>query len=891
MPVTKVISSREGKKIVLSSKVQTPPTPSSTPTTPAYPTISAVWDVVGADNLRELNIDPAFVVQDKMSMLLYDLFLRNDRGNIAKLLLEFPSPIPPKKVKLPKPIPQKTSSASQYIELVNPSEYKNTTAVNVKAPTANSHPSCAGMSFINDDGTYNMALACYCAGSIAGKFPPPSFSLEGNLNTIFSTNNFNTKMSVIYKRCKPYITSGDCLYSGFCKGIRFNTDYSFDQDRFAAFGIKQSTYSPYKLARAYNIVPISPQSIVRNVNLFYMARDIEDYSFRLSSLFRGFPNRSLTDGRYLQFPILDLPFLRMQFVFRGKKTEESMLIAKYISFSQKPDGRMYPNKMYFPVLFLRDRVLNENYSVFAGLPGKNGKHLPLYNTFGLERIEKAETVVICGTIEDADAMQRYDERNSKCAYTAFVCDPLLQGHKDWSQVDFSPLKGKRVEFLISNHSGRDIKEERNRIHGLYHHLKQLQRPKIKEFCFRERIVEYPSDCLQNLTDYYNAYWKQRSKVVSMKTYSETDFLNLVASPNGELPADIKPEGKDEETSLRELASDIEKSMSHQKTISIAESSKKQSGRPKHSNLTAEKTLLRPFIRRGCTTILTGNPEIEKRGFAISLAAQVAGSKSEFLKDRFWTRCLSSNGMKTGYKVAYWVFDDISQDDIRLQRNCFARGLSSEQDNNLIIEPARSFRKRDCESLKVELEKYTSQEIPHHPIDFLIIDSLVSFAKSPTPAKIFSAFEELIRLKDELPGLAILVLHHNSKDCKPDGILFDMPRAIIEMSRDSNSVLDDIKDPVKISVIKHGNEQSGIDIVPFEIKLDGDQFVVTNNSDWPPEKVQKLVIREYKHNHLEPYSNTDIGRLLGVSRKVIEGIWGDGAEKEAQLLWNDLKGKF
>ena len=119
----------------------------------------------------------------------------------------------------------------------------------------------------------------------------------------------------------------------------------------------------------------------------------------------------------------------------------------------------------------------------------------------------------------------------------------------------------------------------------------------------------------------------------------------------------------------------------------------------------------------------------------------------------------------------------------------------------------------------------------------------------------------------------------------------MPRAIIEMSRDSNSVLDDIKDPVKISVIKHGNEQSGIDIVPFEIKLDGDQFVVTNNSDWPPEKVQKLVIREYKHNHLEPYSNTDIGRLLGVSRKVIEGIWGDGAEKEAQLLWNDLKGKF
>ena len=781
-------------------------------------------------------------------MLLYDLFLRNDRGNMDKLLLKFPSPIPPKKVKLPKPIPQKTSSASQHIELVNPLMFKDTPATNIKAPSGNT-PGTIGF-------------------------------------------NFNTTMSVIYNRCKPYITGEDCLYSGFCRGIRFNTDYYLDQDRFAAFGIKQSTYSPYKLARAYNIVPLSPQSIIRNINnLFYMAQNIEDYSNRLSKLFCGFPNRSLMDGMYLQFPIFELPSFRMQFVFRGKRPEESMLVAKYISFSHGPDERVYPDKQYFPVLFLRDRVFNENYSVFAGLPGKEGKYLPLYNTFGLERIEKAETVVICGTIEDADAMQRYDEQNPKNAYTAIVCDLLEWVHKDWSQVDFSPLKGKRVEFLISNHSGLDIKADRTRIHALYHYLKRLQRPKIKEFCFRERIVEYPSDCLQNLTDYFNAYWRQRSKVVSMKTYSETDFLNLVASPNGELPVDIKSEGKDEETSLRELASEIEKSMSHQKTISIAESSKKQSGRPKHQNFTAEKTLLRPFIRRGCTTILTGNPEIEKRGFAISLAAQVAGSKSEFLKDRFWTRCLSSNGMKTGYKVAYWVFDDISQDDIRLQCNCFARGLSSEQDNNLIIEPARSFRKRDCESLKVELEKYTSQGMSDHPVDFLIIDSLVSFAKSPTPAKIFSAFEELILLKDELRGLAILVLHHNSKDCKPDGILFDMPRAIIEMSRDSNSVLDDIKDPVKISVIKHGNEQSGIDIVPFEIKLDGDQFVVTNNSDWPPEKVQKLVIREYKHNHLEPYSNRDIGRLLGVSRKVIEGIWGDGAEKEAQLLWNDLKGKF
>ena len=805
---------------------QTPLIPST------YATINEVWDVVGSDNIHEKEVD-SIVVRDKMSMLLYALFLNNDLDGIAKMLQKMPVPPSTNDVKTSASTTGGTSFADN---VVNPLE--NT---------------LADQSFITEP-------------------------IKSVLN-IGSTMPMSKPIPTISERCKSYIMSGDCLRSNFAGGVSFNSDYISEKDRFDALGMKSTAYSFYKLSKIYSIIPVSQQSVAANANnLFYMAPDLDDYSSKLSRLLSGFPNRSL-NGNHLQFPIFDLPTFRMQFFFRGKKPEESMMVAKNIFFTFGPNGEPYLNKQYLPVIFLRDSKFNEVYSVFAGLPGKDGNKLPLYNTYGVERIKQAESVVICGTIEDADAMQRYDTKNKKCAYIAFVCD-----RGEFDQVDFTPLKGKRVEFLISNHGNKTIEKERRRIYDLCNHLKRLQRPRIKDFSFRERVVQYPSDRLQSQTDYCNAYLMQKPRVISQKTYSETDFLMLLANQNGEVSIVPKPEKKDEAPSRSESAIKKEKCTKN--------ALKKSSGRPKHLNLTAEKTLLRPFIRRGCTTVLTGDPGIGKSRFAIALAAQVAGSKAEFLKDRFWTRCLPSNGEKSGYKVVYWVFDDVDQDDIFLQRNYFAKGLNSDQEKNLIIEPARSIRKRDSENLKEELKKYASMGTPDHPVDFLIVDTLLSFAR--TPAKIFSAFEELVRLKDEMPGLAILVLHHNSKEGNPFGGILstNMPRVIIEMQRDNTSVLDDLEDPITINVIKHSNEHYGIDVVPFEIKLVNDHFAVTNNTDMPQKNVEQLIIYEYKHNRLESYSNTDIGRLLGVPRSKIEKIWNaDGVKENTQILWEDTKRKL
>jgi len=752
--------------------------------------IRDVWDVVGADNIPEFPVDN-IVLQDKMSMLLYGIFLRDDEDRAAELLQK------------------------QVIDM----------------PAGGNQP---------------MLL----------DWTTPPFK-PGKKN---------------FTKLKSYIVLPNYLYARFSFAVRFNVDYGRMDYQMEALGVKQSSYSNYKLDKAYNIIPL-PFTNSNEDTLVVKALDINEYEQCLIGHFEtGFPYY-LKDKTHARFPVFESSSLKMQFIFRGKTPQESMLVAKDISFCSVPNSpHLCPSKHYYPVLFLRDNC-GDVYSVFAGLPGKKEKYLPLYNALGIERIEKAESVVICGTIEDADAMQRYAEekKDKKKAFTAFVCDP---GNLD--QVDFSPLKGKKVVLLISNHGGIPIEEERKRVHALYVHLKEMpQRPRIKGFSFIEREVKYPQN-ISTLEEYYNAYAYPKSKVVKKKEYTEAEFV-------------ARFETLSNMSASNEQTESVETDAGESASTSLSKT--RHPGRPRHRNLTAEKTILRPFIRRGCTTVLTGDPGIGKSRFTIALAAQVAGSKKEFLTDRLWTRCLPAKDEKSGFKVVYWVFDDVNQDDIDLQRNFFARGLSKDQEKNLIIEPARSIMKRDCESLKEELKKYSSRGTPNHPVDLLIVDTLLSFARSP--AKIFSAFEELVRLKDELPGLAILLIHHNSKEGNPFGgvLATNMPRVIIEMKRDNPSVTDDLRDPITVNIIKHSNEHFGIDVVPFEIRLDGDHFIVTNNPDLPQDTIKKLVIYEYKTNLLEQYSSTDIGRLLGVPRKRIEKVWNKDVEAEAKDLWNNLRIKL
>ena len=149
-----------------------------------------------------------------------------------------------------------------------------------------------------------------------------------------------------------------------------------------------------------------------------------------------------------------------------------------------------PNcKAFLPVIFLRGKD-GTPYLSFAGLPTtlskkiRYKKYLPLFN---IKKIQKAKTIVMCGSVEDADALQK-SNNNKDIAFTTFVCDP-----KRFEQVDFSPIKGKSVIFLISNHSGKSQDDEYKAIKDIYQYLtNELKRIAIKEFGFLQRFVKYDS---------------------------------------------------------------------------------------------------------------------------------------------------------------------------------------------------------------------------------------------------------------------------------------------------------------------------------------------------------------------------------------------------------------
>ena len=169
--------------------------------------IRDVWEVVGADNIPEFPVDN-IVLQDKMSMLLYGIFLRDDEDRAAELLQK------------------------QVIDM----------------PAGGNQP---------------MLL----------DWTTPPFK-PGKKN---------------FTKLKSYIVLPNYLYARFSLAVRFNVDYGRMDYQMEALGIKQSSYSNYKLDKAYNIIPL-PFTNSNKDTLVVKALDINEYEQRLIGFCEtGFP--------------------------------------------------------------------------------------------------------------------------------------------------------------------------------------------------------------------------------------------------------------------------------------------------------------------------------------------------------------------------------------------------------------------------------------------------------------------------------------------------------------------------------------------------------------------------------------------------------------------------
>ena len=185
--------------------------------------------------------------------------------------------------------------------------------------------------------------------------------------------------------------------------------------------IQPSLYSDYKLDIAYSTIPL-PLSSLNKSYFTTEYSDISAYAKSFEGFFAmGFP-RILSSE--FHFPLFDSASsaIRLNYIFKGKTPEESMLVIKRLMYN---NNIFY--KAYTPAVFLRDKHGDINVS-FACLPKAkkhklfSGGHLPLYNSFGIKRIEESEKIVVCGSLEDADILQR---KNDNIKKYAFVGDTIF----------------------------------------------------------------------------------------------------------------------------------------------------------------------------------------------------------------------------------------------------------------------------------------------------------------------------------------------------------------------------------------------------------------------------------------------------------------------------------
>ena len=96
-------------------------------------------------------------------------------------------------------------------------------------------------------------------------------------------------------------------------------------------------------------------------------------------------------------------------------------------------GKGTLTKAYLPLTRWYWEGMNHNFIATVGLPGKQIlMHLP--------QIAKAQTVVLCQTMEDAVALQK-DTPTDEIAFTAFI-----PGEINCTNIDFAPLLGKVPPF-------------------------------------------------------------------------------------------------------------------------------------------------------------------------------------------------------------------------------------------------------------------------------------------------------------------------------------------------------------------------------------------------------------------------------------------------------------
>ena len=489
-----------------------------------------------------------------------------------------------------------------------------------------------------------------------------------------------------------------------------------------------------------------------------------------------------------------------------------------------------------------------HYNVMIGLPDM--EYMPLWNTKCI-MLPSTDTVVFCGCIQDAEALQRDNHDINNVAFTSYTGDCP-------EQVDFSPLAKKNIIFLITNHNGGALSDAYEEVAKVFESIKKAN-IKIKDCVFQQREVEYPDNSLTIATpgDLASAYFHTPPKIVPqslLPPMDESEFFAMLAKIRKEreappfwAPAEQKPVKKNP----------------------------------------AEGILIRSFLYRNAITVLAGPPSAGKSRFCRSLIRYlVKGNDRQYMKERFWTRCCAKSTMK----ILYWNFDCIP--DLESWKEICLRGLDKDKKENIFIEDApteeeffdKIYGRPDLVEYKKKLKKYTNKGTLGHPLDLLIVDTLVSVWNKKN---IEGSLHFLNQLMKSVPGMAVLAIHHTTELGKPlgGGDPKRMPRIVMTMERINQTVKLDssgkqstkkkkgekkiVTSLYKFRYDKFSTSHADVEELPFYcVREDEDMYSVYKPVCTRDEMFGSLVYH-YRNNDDAHPSNKVIGAMLGYSNREVQ----------------------
>lgn len=468
-------------------------------------------------------------------------------------------------------------------------------------------------------------------------------------------------------------------------------------------------------------------------------------------------------------------------------------------------------------------LIQENgyrYNLMTGLP--NMEKMPLWN---INRIMSpdTETVVLCGCIQDAEALQRANEDVKNVAFTSYIGDYL-------EQIDFSPLAEKKVVFLISNYNDISLATAYEEVAIIHEYLSEKIKPNldITEFAFVQRQVQYPdTTSIATPKDLASVYYHNRPKVDPeslIPPMNESEFHTMLARI------------RNPHEPFWKLSTSV----------------------PQTPESRVDNFIVRGFLYKGETTLLAGKSGSKKTHFALVLGRYVVAGDKPFLSDRFWTRAKPEGFPK---KVVYWCFDDVSKKEIEQQNALYKKGLSKEFADNFFIEsaPATLIGNFETKALKKALEGYNYQGFSGLPVSLLIIDHLTALKGEDHRAEALSILSKFKR--EAMPDLAILVLHH----CGQRGILSKTgvtmgPRINVTMKKNGTVFELAYDDSTNISL-------ADVEKEPFSFVYDG-LGVKVHAPKHNSEEMFRLVANYYKNEDYMQYDNDEIGILLGYNGETV-----------------------